>query len=75
MSEPGPQLGPMKRPIRFNQDRYPFWRDQFPPEARQKMIHDDLFASESVSAMLMSIVIVGLCLGVTAIILTLKYAR
>ena len=69
----GPR-GPFGRPIRFDEENYPLWRDHFSPESRREMIEDDLFASESVSLLLMCIVVTGLCLGVTAIMLAVSHS-
>lgn len=47
---------------RFREDDHPLWKQTFPAHERRTLVDDDLAAGRSISAVLLTIVTIGLLL-------------
>ncbi len=63
-------VGPFGHKVRFAEERFPLWRESFPDAVRQQMVEEDLMAGESVSLVLVSVITIGLILGIVSVICT-----
>lgn len=60
--------------IPVDENAFPVWRDAFDTETRRKLIDEDLNAGRSVTAVLVTIVVGGLLLGVSAVAIIIAFS-
>jgi hypothetical protein len=65
-------VGPLGKPIRVHEEDYPFWRDNIPPETRRQLVEEDVLASESVAAELLSIFGAAIVLAVAVVLIVCR---
>lgn len=62
---------PQNNRVRLVEEKYPLWKDSFPDEVRQQMLHDDILAGESVSMVLFTLITIGLVLAIVSVLCTM----